>query len=189
MVPASLGITLFVSGLNYLVQIDNEGKLRWAKSGELVDTTVGRWKDAGQGRGIVSVDRENENGRLHHRTSFEIATPNSHHTHPDTTLHYYLPQEPSPPGSRIRRWLWRNFTPRGLLERLLRATLQKNTWIYVSVRVSRSIFHFTPEHRPRTNTVSLAILPVAPKVAQLKPSQYIHRDQKCVEVGFHDVEG
>ena len=46
-------------------------------------------------------------------------------------MHYYL--GPRPTGSRIKAWLWRNLTPRGLLERLLRSTIQKNTWIYVSV--------------------------------------------------------
>ncbi|KIP12514.1 hypothetical protein PHLGIDRAFT_81737, partial [Phlebiopsis gigantea 11061_1 CR5-6] len=65
------------------------------------------------------------------RTSFEVTSVASHESRPNTTLHYYLPHESSP-GSKVKRWLWRNFTPRGLLERLLRATLQKNTWIYVA---------------------------------------------------------
>ena len=124
--------------MNYLVQIDSEGKLRWAKTGELVDTSAGQWKDAGEGRGVIpthgslNVATEHNSDR---RTSFEITSSPSHEPGPDTTLHYYLPRESSP-RRKIKRWLWRNFTPRGLLERLLRATLQKNTWIYVAVSIN-----------------------------------------------------
>ena len=34
----------------------------------------------------------------------------------------------------LKRILLRNFTLRGLLEKLLRKTVKRNTWIYVSVR-------------------------------------------------------
>lgn len=125
-------------GLNYLAQIDNEGKLRWARTGELVDTTPGRWKDARRGRGIIPIPEDSDANA--DRTNTGILTPGSQlsgESDPNTTLHYYLPAEPSPTSSRIKRWLWRNFTPRGLLERLLRATIQKDTWIYVSVSIVR----------------------------------------------------
>ena len=35
----------------------------------------------------------------------------------------------------IKRMLLKNFTLRGLLEKLLRKTVRRNTWIYVSVRI------------------------------------------------------
>ncbi|GJE85711.1 IQ domain-containing protein [Phanerochaete sordida] len=117
--------------LNYLVQIDSEGKLRWARTGELVDTTPGRWKDGGHGRGIVSIP-EGENVAADQDSDTRPRTPASQHAGEDMTFHYYLPAEPSKMSNRVKRWLWRNFTPRGLLERLLRATIQKDTWIYVS---------------------------------------------------------
>lgn len=115
------------------MQIDNDGKLRWAKSGQVVDTTVGRWKDAGRGQGIVPFDRPSHE-ILRHRTSFEVPAKTrspSREVQQNAQMHYYL--GPRPTGNRIKTWLWRNATPRGLLERLLRNTLQKNTWIYVSV--------------------------------------------------------
>lgn len=37
----------------------------------------------------------------------------------------------------VKRILLRNFTPRGLLERLLRKTIKRDTWIYVSVSNSQ----------------------------------------------------
>ncbi|KAJ7244710.1 hypothetical protein B0H12DRAFT_231563 [Mycena haematopus] len=39
--------------LNYLVDIDPEGRLRWARNHQLVDTTAGRWKDSENGNGII----------------------------------------------------------------------------------------------------------------------------------------
>ncbi|KAF9015070.1 hypothetical protein BDQ17DRAFT_13496 [Cyathus striatus] len=39
--------------LNYLVKINDEGKLLWAKNDQPVDTTAGHWKDAGNGKGII----------------------------------------------------------------------------------------------------------------------------------------
>lgn len=123
------------------MQIDSEGKLRWAKNGEFVDTTSGHWKDAGNGGGIVALERP-EQIVSERRTSFDVPPSSPHvlvpdQNVPDEQLHYYLgPRGNRPPtaGSRIKRWMWRNLTPRGLMERLLRKTLQRNTWIYVSVR-------------------------------------------------------
>ncbi|CAL1695249.1 unnamed protein product [Somion occarium] len=123
--------------LNYLVQIDSDGRLRWARSGELVDTTAGRWKDAGGGNGIVPLTHP-EPTNAQQRTSF--AGPSSSRSTPgsdpgfgdevDTAMHYYANEKL--PQNRFKRILWRNFTLRGLLDRLLRKTLKRNTWIYVS---------------------------------------------------------
>ena len=112
------------------MQIDSEGKLRWAKSGELVDTTADGWKDAGNGQGIIPVETSDK--VLDHRSSSQhsLSTPVNEEER-DAQLHYYFGSRSK--GSRIKAWLWRTLTPRGLLERLLRKTLQRNTWIYVSV--------------------------------------------------------
>ncbi|KAF8527884.1 hypothetical protein BU17DRAFT_61250 [Hysterangium stoloniferum] len=40
----------------WAVQIDSQGKLRWARNGELVDTTAGKWKTLGDGMGIAPTD-------------------------------------------------------------------------------------------------------------------------------------
>ncbi|KAI0788657.1 hypothetical protein C8Q75DRAFT_243476 [Abortiporus biennis] len=119
--------------LNYLVQIDSEGKLRWARNGELVDTTAGRWKDAGGGRGIVPLDHP-EPSALQERTSFVEGSPTSSLSEGEVAdaMHYYSNQHMS--KNPLKRLLWRNFTLRGLMDRLLRKTIKRNTWIYVSVR-------------------------------------------------------
>lgn len=43
---------------NYLVLIDDKGRLRWNKTGKLVDTSPGRHKDLGNGEGIVEMGEE-----------------------------------------------------------------------------------------------------------------------------------
>ncbi|KAI0687783.1 hypothetical protein BC835DRAFT_1286047, partial [Cytidiella melzeri] len=126
--------------LNYLIQIDSDGKLRWARTGEIVDTTPGEWKDSGNGKGIVPLSHP-DIPAVKHRTSFVMPASGSAPSGSslsadagDGQMHYYLGRRPA--GSRFKGWLWRNLTPRGMLERLLRKTIQKDTWIYVSVSFS-----------------------------------------------------
>ncbi|KAK7694943.1 hypothetical protein QCA50_002131 [Cerrena zonata] len=121
------------TGLNYMVQIDSEGKLRWARNGDLVDTTAGRWKDAGDGKGIVPLSYP-ETAAPRRRTSFVTPSPRSSSSgfanQVESAMHYY--DGGKAPHNRFKRLIWRNFTLRGLLDRLLRKTLRRNTWIYVS---------------------------------------------------------
>ena len=131
----------FPSGLNYLVQIDSEGKVRWSRNGDLVDTTAGRWKDAGDGRGIVPLSYP-EPTAPRRRTSFVTPSRRSSSSgfadQVETAMHYYAGDKL--PRNRFKRLIWRNFTLRGLLDRLLRKTLKRNTWIYVSVRAFHGVF-------------------------------------------------
>ncbi|KAG8928800.1 hypothetical protein FRC02_006442 [Tulasnella sp. 418] len=118
--------------LNYLVEIDSEGKLRWARNHEYVDTTPNRWKDAGDGKGIVPTDG-NEDDKydttLHRRRSFDESSLSSSDLEEEQAKHYA--GDPEPDVGPIRR-LWRNnFTMKGMTDRILRKTVQKNTWIYV----------------------------------------------------------
>ncbi|CDO73493.1 hypothetical protein BN946_scf185013.g128 [Trametes cinnabarina] len=124
--------------LNYLVRIDSEGKLRWARNGELVDTTAGRWKDAGGGRGIVPYDdrgggteppdSSSASDRISDPTS---RSSNSLANDQDNDMAHYvgLRRQPENP---VKRTLWNNFTLRGLVDRTLGKTIKRNTWIYVS---------------------------------------------------------
>ncbi|OSC99473.1 hypothetical protein PYCCODRAFT_1373152, partial [Trametes coccinea BRFM310] len=145
--------------LNYLVKIDNEGKLRWARNGQLVDTTAGRWKDAGGGRGIVPYDEPD--GDTEPRDSFSApdrssssssSSSSSVATGQDNEMAHYvgLRRQPKNP---VKRVLWKNFTLRGLVDRTLRKTIKRNTWIYVSdknfnifigIKVRIEIFDRTP---------------------------------------------
>ncbi|KAH9898125.1 hypothetical protein C8Q73DRAFT_744205 [Cubamyces lactineus] len=126
-------------GLNYLVKIDKDGRLRWARNGALVDTTAGRWMDAGAGRGIVPY--EDTDGDSEPRDSFSVPDQNSSFSPRSESsfsgdqeaemMHYVgLRKQPRNP---VKRVLWKNFTVRGLVDKLLRKTIKRNTWIYVSV--------------------------------------------------------
>ena len=61
----------YTAELNYLVKIDDKGKLRWARNNELVDTSSGQWKDAGGGQGIVPEDVAKQAENASPRGSFE----------------------------------------------------------------------------------------------------------------------
>ena len=119
------------------MQIDSEGKLRWARNGELVDTTSGRWKDTGTGEGIVPLNQPSPTGTPQQRHSFVAPSRSSSSSSSlsgedlEQVMHYYDGQYIS--RSPWKRALWRNFTLKGLLDRLLRKTVKRNTWIYVSV--------------------------------------------------------
>lgn len=125
------------AGLNYLVKIDSEGKLRWERTGQLVDTTAGHWKDAGYGRGIVPEEHPNR-PNLRPRTSFgssgslsSISVAPSGSMDGSGAVTHYASDTKS--GNWLQRAAKRNLTPKGLMDKLLKKTVKRNTWIYVSV--------------------------------------------------------
>ncbi|ESK87256.1 iq calmodulin-binding motif protein [Moniliophthora roreri MCA 2997] len=114
--------------LNYLATIDKEGKLRWARNNELVDTTPGHWKDSGDGSGIVPEDLPER--PIKERDSFESSVSSS--SLDSNAATHYVDQ---PKGKYAwSRTLRKYFTPRGILNRLLRKTVRRNTWIWVTDR-------------------------------------------------------
>lgn len=120
--------------LNYLVEIDEQGKLRWARNHELVDTTAGRWKDAGSGAGIVPADPADSPEDLfkpQRRESFASAASSSSSSVSSDAMHYNGPPKGKNPVSRA---VQRNLTIKGMTDRVLKKTLKKNTWIYVADR-------------------------------------------------------
>ncbi|KAK7050871.1 hypothetical protein VNI00_004983 [Paramarasmius palmivorus] len=115
--------------LNYLVTIDDKGRLRWARNNELVDTTPGHWKDSGDGRGIVPDDMPERPVR--ERDSFDTSVSSLSSLDSNAATHYV----DQPKGKhRWSRALRRYFTPKGIFNRLLRKTVQRNTWIWVTDR-------------------------------------------------------
>ncbi|PPQ62769.1 hypothetical protein CVT24_000463 [Panaeolus cyanescens] len=111
--------------LNYLVVIDEQGKLRWAKNNQPVDTTAGAWKDAGEGQGIVP---ENMTATRRPRFPARRASSSSLESQLQANAATHYAGGSVKPGHR-----WRGkFTLRGAFEKLLRKTVQRNTWIYVS---------------------------------------------------------
>ncbi|KAI1793831.1 hypothetical protein LXA43DRAFT_998589 [Ganoderma leucocontextum] len=131
--------------LNYLVTIDDGGRIRWARNGQLVDTTAGRWKDAGHGKGIVPFSYPTADTSIQRHTS-SASSPNSSSSsrsgsrsccstrlstdEGNAAMHYMGIRGQS--KNPVKRDLLRNFTLRGLLEKLLRKTVRRDTWIYVS---------------------------------------------------------
>ncbi|KAJ6575022.1 hypothetical protein B0H19DRAFT_933678, partial [Mycena capillaripes] len=115
--------------LNYLVEIDSQGRLRWARNHELVDTTAGRWKDSEDGKGIIPD--EISLARLIRGESVESTPSRDSAALDDAAMHYT--------GSQRGKYRWtrelrKRFTLHGIVDRLLRKTVKRNTWIYVSVR-------------------------------------------------------
>lgn len=115
--------------LNYLVNIDERGKLRWARNNELVDTSAGHWKDGDDGQGIIAED-DPDAAALN-------STSLSDHDEDNAVMHYAGETKGRYPWTRSFR---RYFTLRGIVNNLLRKTVKRNTWIYVSVRQSISFF-------------------------------------------------
>ncbi|KAF4573001.1 hypothetical protein EYR36_007511 [Pleurotus pulmonarius] len=109
--------------LNYLVEIDEEGKLRWARNHEFVDTSAGHWKEAGEGQGIVPDELP---GGVVPTTRIDSGSSS---VPPLDPQHY---AEPIAGKYRIARLFRKYFTIRGAVNRLLRKTVRRNTWIYVS---------------------------------------------------------
>jgi hypothetical protein len=79
------------TGLNYIVRINVDGRLRWQRTGQLVDTSAGHWKDAGNGGGRVPL-RGSENPAMEPQMSFgNISNPRGqdfHHNASAATMHY-----------------------------------------------------------------------------------------------------
>ncbi|KAG8699931.1 hypothetical protein FRC08_005027 [Ceratobasidium sp. 394] len=120
---------------NYLVKIDEEGLLRWARNGEYVDTKSNRWKDAGSGQGIVPMTLEEMRGAelaetpsKHGKIGFITSSSDSGL---NTGEEHYTETAVKPGDGKIMRAFRNHFTSQGVMERLLRKTVKKNTWIYV----------------------------------------------------------
>ena len=119
--------------LNYLVKIDKEGKLRWERNNQYVDTTSEMWMDSGDGNGIIRADGKESR---HVGPKRNNSTGDSHGEE-ETAKHYHGVADDK--SKNLLQRIWRDrFTTNGLMERLLRKTVRKNTWMYVSVCLATS---------------------------------------------------
>ena len=93
-----------------------------------MDTTAGDWKDAGHGEGIVP-----ESMPTHHLDLKKASSPavsDSPKDQENAATHYAgQPTKKNP----LYKYLRGHFTTRGMVDRLLRKTVKRNTWIYISV--------------------------------------------------------
>ncbi|WVQ94727.1 hypothetical protein IAU59_001807 [Kwoniella sp. CBS 9459] len=164
--------------LNYLVKVDKDGLLRWARNDELVDTAAGKWKDAGGGKGIVPneggedddndkgdtppvppgdpyastsktpwagrrarVRSDNLGGGEHTGSNIDSDSDSDSDSSASYSAgsdldenedtHYVgLDKESEEQGWLAKRT--KRYTPGGMRKELLRKTVRRNTWIYVS---------------------------------------------------------
>ncbi|KAG2074983.1 hypothetical protein BDR04DRAFT_70385 [Suillus decipiens] len=113
--------------INYLVSIDEEGRLRWVRNNALVDTAEGKWQDLGEGKGVVPQD---STPLIPPRCDGPESTSFVSRQQ-DKTTHYAGSRKGK---TRLGRAFCRHFTLKGRMDKLLRKTMGVNTWIYVSVR-------------------------------------------------------
>ncbi|RXK41274.1 hypothetical protein M231_01424 [Tremella mesenterica] len=127
--------------LNYLVNVDRDGRLRWARNDELVDTAAGKWHDAGNGGGIIPdnpIEQINQGDGQEQRFVDDTAPRSSRSSvsysagsdlQDNEDTHYVGLDK-----DKGRNWLQRKtkgITPSGIRNDLLRKTVRRNTWIYV----------------------------------------------------------
>ncbi|KAG2755580.1 hypothetical protein P692DRAFT_20716808 [Suillus brevipes Sb2] len=114
--------------INYLVSIDDEGRLRWARNNDVIDTTEGKWQDLGEGKGIIPQDGTPPCPPIPpRRDSFGSTSFRSRQQNEAT--HYAGSKKGR---NRLGRAICRHFTLKGRMDKLLRQTVGANTWIYVS---------------------------------------------------------
>jgi hypothetical protein len=132
--------------LNYMVMVDNEGRLCWAKNGERINTTT-EYKDSVNG--IVPIDDDTPaygpNGQLLHdgqsknfRHSRRSSTSSSSSSssgdeHSDVEGEHYVNEDLDKAKgiSKIK-----HVSAATILNHLLRSSVKPNSWIFVSSPIS-----------------------------------------------------
>lgn len=121
----------------YLVKVDDEGRLCWAKNGARVDTTE-KYKDSIHG--IVPLDDEtpayspicttdDEDDHDDNDSNDTLKTDSSEEKRQEAREAKYLtPSLDSPHGlKRVK-----HISPTGIIDKLLRSSVRPNTWIFVA---------------------------------------------------------
>ncbi|CAO1618822.1 unnamed protein product [Parajaminaea phylloscopi] len=126
--------------LNYVVDI-KEGKLYWRRNGKPIDTTKGKFKDLGDGQGIVELGPEEqaEEERIkrerlaQRRASSDSVSSFSSDSSFESAMSDEEKREAKHYGAELskRRRRIGMLTSKGWMDALLRKTVQGNTWIYV----------------------------------------------------------
>ena len=98
-----------------------------------VDTARKQWKDAGNGNGIVPNDRSEpddtpDDGSISSGFSGSYSADSDLQ---DNQATHYVGLDKADEGSWLTRQK-RKLGPKGLKKQLLRKTIRRNTWIYVS---------------------------------------------------------
>ncbi|KAI8446435.1 hypothetical protein BY996DRAFT_4538005, partial [Phakopsora pachyrhizi] len=117
--------------INYLVKINEEGKLIWVKDKRPVDTARGKHKDLGNYLGIVDAAEEDfeearKTGEIPSSDSDLYSTHSSYEADP----RHYSVQKPS--KSKLAAKIKSCIHPKHMMDHLLRKSLSVNTWIFVA---------------------------------------------------------
>ncbi|PQE20392.1 IQ calmodulin-binding motif protein [Rutstroemia sp. NJR-2017a BBW] len=125
--------------LDYLVKIDSDGRLCWAKNGARIDTTS-EYRDSIHG--IVPVDDPSPPyAPLDNEAAKSSSTPHPHHQHQHTHKH---PTREEEEASRASKYATpevdtnhnyqkvSHISASTIFNKLLRGSVKKNTWIFVA---------------------------------------------------------
>ncbi|CAH7665904.1 hypothetical protein PPACK8108_LOCUS198 [Phakopsora pachyrhizi] len=116
---------------NYLVKINEEGKLIWVKDVGPVDTARGKHKDLGNCLGIVDAAEEDfeEARKTGEIPSSDLDLYSTHSSYEADPRHYSV-QKPS--KSKLAAKIKSCIHPKHMMDHLLRKPLSVNTWIFVA---------------------------------------------------------
>lgn len=136
---------------DYLVEIDDDGRLRWAKNGELVTTSVDDFEDSVHGIVPKSTPDSTTPSSVEHETSLprkdsalnhDLA--NFSHLEIDSTSSTdssvdgdTCPAKTDTSSSKPKRSRKIHVSPATLLNHLLRSSIKPGTWIYVTDTLNR----------------------------------------------------
>lgn len=117
---------------DYLVKIDKDGLLRWAKNGNRIDTTV-KYKDSV--RGIVPIDSdvpefkfEDEDEAAQDCESDSYTSGEGEEGMRDARQHHENDSLDNAKGRKKVKYV----SPATILNKLLRSSVKDNTWIFVA---------------------------------------------------------
>lgn len=121
--------------LNYLVTIDSEGRLCWAKNGERISSTV-EFKDSLNG--IVPVDDDTpaygQNDKIHDGQSKNIkrwsVSSSSSSSESETEAEHYVNEDLNRAKGLAKI---KHVSAATILNHLLRSSVKPNSWIFVSL--------------------------------------------------------
>lgn len=125
----------------YLVNVDSEGRLCWAKNGARIDTTE-KWKDSIHG--IVPSDDptpaytplgENQTTLLGDTTTDSPSSPSSFSSSPSSSTTSSTASRYAsslPPTAPTKQRISHHLSGATIFNKLLRKTVRKNTWIFVA---------------------------------------------------------
>lgn len=120
--------------LDYLVRIDKAGRFCWAKNGARIDTTI-KYKDSIHG--IVPIESDTPafvpddlNGPTQATYDSESSSSSSDEDEDEAAeaRHYATPELDDAKGLKKIK----HVTPATILDKLLRSSVKKNTWIFVA---------------------------------------------------------